>query len=259
MGHTPAMQPDAIRHEFADVNGIRLHYASAGAGKLIIFLHGFPEFWYAWRKQLAEFGQRFLAVAPDMRGYNLSSKPEEIAEYAIGKLVGDVRALVDTSARASFARGNLLSRGTRLGRDGRLGRGHQFPRVGRAPRDHQRAASENVSARAARKSQAAGSQPVHARVSQPAGGSHDVRESISRYLQETMLGELIRQGHYHGSRPESVCGSLVAARRASTGGLNYYRAAEVPAPGDAAGKRRLRFQRRVAVVGCESADARNLG
>ena len=53
MGHTPAMQPQSIRHDFADVNGVRLHYASSGAGKMIIFLHGFPEFWYAWRKQLA--------------------------------------------------------------------------------------------------------------------------------------------------------------------------------------------------------------
>jgi pimeloyl-ACP methyl ester carboxylesterase len=104
MGHTPAARPEAIRHNFADVNGVRIHYASAGvplgtaaaagAGKLILFLHGFPEFWYAWRDQLAEFGRDFLAVAPDMRGYNLSSKPLEIERYEISQLVGDVRALV---------------------------------------------------------------------------------------------------------------------------------------------------------------------
>lgn len=94
-----APQPEAIRHSFADVNGVRLHCASAGgavggARKLILFLHGFPEFWYAWRKQLVEFGPDFLAVAPDMRGYNLSSKPAEIEKYDIRLLVADVVALV---------------------------------------------------------------------------------------------------------------------------------------------------------------------
>lgn len=94
MGQMAAARPDAIRHDFAEINGVRIHYASAGAGKLILFLHGFPEFWYAWREQLAEFGRDHLAVAPDMRGYNLSSKPPEVERYEISQLVGDVRALV---------------------------------------------------------------------------------------------------------------------------------------------------------------------
>lgn len=102
MGHTPAMQTDVIHHSFADVNGVRLHYASAGvgagtgagAGKLILFLHGFPEFWYAWRNQLIEFGKNSLAVAPDLRGYNLSSKPEKVERYKMGELARDVRELI---------------------------------------------------------------------------------------------------------------------------------------------------------------------
>ncbi|HYL69574.1 MAG TPA: alpha/beta hydrolase, partial [Candidatus Limnocylindria bacterium] len=98
MSHTAAARPEEIRHSFADVNGVRLHYASAGAAagasKLIIFLHGFPEFWYAWREQLIEFGRDYFAVAPDMRGYNLSSKPAEVERYEITQLVGDVCALV---------------------------------------------------------------------------------------------------------------------------------------------------------------------
>src|ERR1022692_4060305 len=67
-----------LQDHFAEVNGIRLHYVSAGKGPLILFLHGFPEFWYEWKNQLAEFGQDHLAVAPDMRGYNLSDKPSEV-------------------------------------------------------------------------------------------------------------------------------------------------------------------------------------
>jgi pimeloyl-ACP methyl ester carboxylesterase len=85
--------PPPISHRYADVNGVRLHYARAGQGPLMIFLHGFPEFWYEWKDQLAEFGRDHTAVAPDMRGYNLSSKPAELSAYQMPMLVEDVRAL----------------------------------------------------------------------------------------------------------------------------------------------------------------------
>ncbi len=81
--------------KFAEVNGVQLHYVSQGEGDLILFLHGFPEFWYAWKNQLAEFGRTHLAVAPDLRGYNLSSKPARVEDYGITFLVADVRALVE--------------------------------------------------------------------------------------------------------------------------------------------------------------------
>jgi pimeloyl-ACP methyl ester carboxylesterase len=82
-----------LSHEYADVNGVRLHYARAGNGPLIVFLHGFPEFWYEWKNQLAEFSRDHTAVAPDMRGYNLSSKPADLSAYQMPQLVEDVRAL----------------------------------------------------------------------------------------------------------------------------------------------------------------------
>ena len=82
-----------IQHKYADVNGVRLHYAQAGKGPLILFLHGFPEFWYEWRNQLAEFSRDHRVVAPDMRGYNLSSKPTGVDQYQVRLLVEDVRAL----------------------------------------------------------------------------------------------------------------------------------------------------------------------
>ena len=82
-----------LTHAYAEVNGIRMHYVSAGQGELILFLHGFPEFWYEWRKQLPDFGRDHLAVAPDLRGYNLTSKPPNVDDYAMPLLVEDVRAL----------------------------------------------------------------------------------------------------------------------------------------------------------------------
>jgi pimeloyl-ACP methyl ester carboxylesterase len=77
----------------ADVNGVSLHYVASGKGPLMMFLHGFPEFWYAWKSQLSEFGQDHLAVALDMRGYNLSDKPTDVEQYDLWHLVEDVAGL----------------------------------------------------------------------------------------------------------------------------------------------------------------------
>lgn len=87
----------AIRtNQFAALpNGTRLHYASAGdAGKpLMLFVHGFPEFWYEWQAQLAEFGADHFAVAPDLRGFNLSDMPDDLAAYKARHIVDDLRLL----------------------------------------------------------------------------------------------------------------------------------------------------------------------
>lgn len=83
-----------LTHEFVDVNGIRMHCLTAGEGKLMLFLHGFPEFGYAWKEQLAEFGKEYQVVAPDLRGYNLSSRPQEVEAYQMKHRLEDVRALI---------------------------------------------------------------------------------------------------------------------------------------------------------------------
>lgn len=82
-----------MEHHYATANGLKFHYAQAGRGKLILFVHGFPEFWYAWKDQLAEFGKDHLAVAPDQRGYNLTEKPAKVEDYQVPNLVEDIRAL----------------------------------------------------------------------------------------------------------------------------------------------------------------------
>ena len=84
------------RHGYAQVGDVRLHYAEAGeAGRpLVLLLHGFPEFWYSWRHQLAALGEHFHVVAPDMRGSNLSDKPARVEDYRLSRLVDDVTGLV---------------------------------------------------------------------------------------------------------------------------------------------------------------------
>ena len=86
---------DAIRHRFAEINGVRLHVAEQGSGPLVVLLHGWPESWYSWRHQfgpLAAAGYR--VVAPDQRGYARSAQPEDVSSYTMLHLVGDVVALI---------------------------------------------------------------------------------------------------------------------------------------------------------------------
>jgi len=101
-GHHKEAKAPMLKHEYADVNGVRLHYATAGKGKLMMFVHGFPEFWYEWKNQLAEFGKDFQAVAPDMRGYNLSSKPASVGQYQVKYMVEDLRALAEKLGHKKF-------------------------------------------------------------------------------------------------------------------------------------------------------------
>src|ERR1700724_195634 len=75
-----------FKEQFVKVNGVRLHVVSAGKGPLLLFLHGFPEFWYEWKNQLTEFSKDHHAVAPDLRGYNLSDKPADLDQYRMSVL-----------------------------------------------------------------------------------------------------------------------------------------------------------------------------
>ena len=94
MSETHPTVPD-VTHHFADVNGVRLHYVSAGSGPLIILLHGFPEFWYTWREQLRDLSRDHHVVAVDLRGFNLSDKPADVEAYRPATVAEDIPALAD--------------------------------------------------------------------------------------------------------------------------------------------------------------------
>jgi epoxide hydrolase A/B len=73
-----------------------MHIAEAGAGPLVVLCHGFPESWYSWRHQLTALAQAgFHAVAPDMRGYGQTDRPEAVDQYTLFHLVGDIVSLLD--------------------------------------------------------------------------------------------------------------------------------------------------------------------
>src|SRR4051794_41014903 len=87
---------ERVEHGYAEnaTDGARIHYAALGEGPLVVMLHGFPDYWYTWRYHMAWLSERFRAVAPDLRGYNLSDKPAGIESYDMRLLVGDVRAVI---------------------------------------------------------------------------------------------------------------------------------------------------------------------
>ena len=82
-------------HHEAVLNGVRLHWVEQGSGPLLVLLHGFPEFWWAWHRQIPALAAAgFRVAAPDLRGYNLSGKPEGVDAYRTSVLVDDVAALI---------------------------------------------------------------------------------------------------------------------------------------------------------------------
>jgi len=86
---------NSVEHHYAENNGTRLHYVTLGEGEPIVFVHGFPDFWYSWRHQMAVLAPCFKVIALDMRAYNLSDKPEGINHYKMDYLLGDIRAVIE--------------------------------------------------------------------------------------------------------------------------------------------------------------------
>ena len=98
MSSTPQPTIDvwqAAEHHYANNQGTKIHYATLGDGEPVLFVHGFPDFWYSWRHQMATLAPHFRTVAMDTRGYNLSDKPEGIESYKIEALLADINAVID--------------------------------------------------------------------------------------------------------------------------------------------------------------------
>ena len=131
---TTSLLPDVgveLREGYAEVGDMSLHYVEAGDGPLVVLLHGFPEFWFGWRLQIAPLAAAgFRVVAPDTRGYNLSSKPEGFEAYAVDLLAADIRG----SHRRTRCRVRAVGR-SRLGRKHRLDHRDEPP-GGRRPTRH---------------------------------------------------------------------------------------------------------------------------
>ena len=85
---------DQVEHCYTKNNGTRLHYVTLGEGEPVVFVHGFPDFWYSWRYQMATLAPQFKVIAIDMRAYNQSDKPGGIDNYKMEHLLTDIRAVI---------------------------------------------------------------------------------------------------------------------------------------------------------------------
>jgi epoxide hydrolase 4 len=100
VAHKGAVCVESIRFRFVETNGIRLHVAEAGSpeGPLVMLLHGFPEFWYGWRRQIPALSQAGRCVwVPDQRGYGQSDKPVPVRAYRLETLGADILGLIDAA------------------------------------------------------------------------------------------------------------------------------------------------------------------
>jgi pimeloyl-ACP methyl ester carboxylesterase len=89
-------------HRTIKTNGIQMHIAEQGSGPLVLLCHGFPESWYSWRHQLKTLSDAgFHVVAPDMRGYGQTDRPDAIDQYTLLHLVGDMVGILDAMGEQS--------------------------------------------------------------------------------------------------------------------------------------------------------------
>lgn len=79
---------------YAQSGEVKIHYVTAGTGPLVVLIHGFPDYWYTWRRQMPALAKHFQVVAMDQRGFNLSGQPVGVTNYAMDRLVGDVDAVI---------------------------------------------------------------------------------------------------------------------------------------------------------------------
>ena len=91
---TPAFAAEDVEHRYAQNDGVKIHYVAMGEGPMVVFIHGFPDFWYSWRHQMNGLKDDYRVVALDTRGYNKSDKPERQEDYDMSLLVQDVAAVI---------------------------------------------------------------------------------------------------------------------------------------------------------------------
>ena len=214
------LRKNMFEHKYADVNNIRVHYVTVGKGKLIMFLHGFPEFWYEWKNQLAEFERNYQAVAPDMRGYNLSSKPVEVEQYRMKYLVEDIRALAEHLGHKKFI---LVAHD--------WGGGVAWPFAMRHPEYLEKliiinAVHPATFIRELRDNTAQQKASQYILVYRTDEAEDILARNNYAILVDNLLGDGIRQGYFTEEDKKAYIKAW-SQPGALTGGLNYYRAAHL--------------------------------
>jgi len=214
-----------LKHDYADLNDIRLHYVTAGKGKLLMFAHGFPEFWYGWKNQLTEFENEYQVVAPDMRGYNLSSKPADVEQYRVEYLIEDLRLLAEHLGHKKF----IL-----IGHD--WGGAVAWAFALRHPDYLEKliiinAPHPGVFDRELKENPAQQRASQYMLMFRSSQAEQVLSANNYASLVDSILGRGLREGHFTEEDRNAYLGAW-SQPGALTGGLNYYRAARVGPPSE---------------------------
>jgi pimeloyl-ACP methyl ester carboxylesterase len=97
-----AIDLKGFKEEFIQINDIRIHTVIAGDGTPLVLLHGFPDFWYGWKKVMEGLKDHFKMIAPDLKGFNLSDKPTDVNAYKLANLVEDIKKLSEKLNLGTF-------------------------------------------------------------------------------------------------------------------------------------------------------------
>ena len=105
----PAAPPEGFKHQYAMVNGVKIHYVTGGKGEPLLLVHGFGQNWYMWNRLLPELSKHFTVIAPDLRGVGESDKPA--GGYDKKNMAVDLHELMTKSGRRlAFRKTHLLKR-----------------------------------------------------------------------------------------------------------------------------------------------------
>ena len=214
-----------LKHDYADLNDIRLHYVTAGKGKLLMFAHGFPEFWYGWKNQITEFENEYQVVVPDMRGYNLSSKPADVEQYRVEYLIEDLRLLAEHLGHKKF----IL-----IGHD--WGGAVAWAFASRHPDYLEKliiinAPHPGVFDRELKENPAQQRASQYMLMFRSSQAEQGLSANNYASLVDSILGKGLREGYFTTEDRDAYLKAW-SQPGALTGGLNYYRAARVGPPSD---------------------------
>jgi len=91
----------SFEDHYANDDGVKIHYVAAGRGPLVVMIHGFPDYWGTWKPLMGELDGSYRVVAMDLRGYNLSDKPQGVENYTFPHLIADVEAVIKAEGRSN--------------------------------------------------------------------------------------------------------------------------------------------------------------
>ena len=217
-------------------NGIRLHLAETGeaGGRPILFLHGFPEYWAAWEDVLPYFSSGWHAVAPDLRGFNLSSQPTEVAAYRARELVDDFERLCD---RLDWPRVTVVAHdwGGAAAWQWAIAHPQRIERLVVANSPHPVPFARDLIGDPAQQAASAYMNWLRAPGSEQALLKHDCRALENFFL-------AMRRPDRDWYTPERATRYREVWSRGLTGGVNYYRASPLyPPTADDPGARKLKL------------------